>query len=428
MPNCVVLGSQWGDEGKAKVIDYMTPKSDVIVRFQGGANAGHTVINDKGKFIFHMVPSGIMSENKICVIGNGVVFDPEQFIKEVKELESEGIDITGRLFVSDSAHLVLPCHKISDQLNEEKTKNKIGTTGRGIGPAYADKISRKGLRTGDMIIEDSFLKKLKKNLEDANEYYLKLFNKRELIDIDKTIKEFKDYRKYLLPLLKDTSHFINQRMGLGESILFEGAQGSMLDIDHGTYPYVTSSNTTAGAVCSGSGVGPSCIDHVIGIVKAYTTRVGNGPFPTMAQDPEAEKLQNNGAEFGATTGRPRRCGWFDSVLLRKSIELNGFTRLAVTKLDVLDDFETIYICKGYEIDGKEVTEFPNSSDLLDKVKPIYEKHQGWLTNTSECREIEDLPENAKKYLNRIRELCCNIPILFVSVGPKRSETIEVNGI
>ncbi|MFW5960128.1 MAG: adenylosuccinate synthase, partial [Chitinivibrionales bacterium] len=376
MPNCVVLGSQWGDEGKAKVIDYMTPKSDVIVRFQGGANAGHTVINDKGKFIFHMVPSGIMSENKICIIGNGVVFDPEQFIKEVKELESEGIDITGRLFVSDSAHLVLPCHKISDQLNEEKTENKIGTTGRGIGPAYADKISRKGLRTGDMIIEDSFLEKLKKNLEDANEYYLKLFNKRELIDIDKTIEEFREYRKYLLPLLKDTSHFINQRMDLGDSILFEGAQGSMLDIDHGTYPYVTSSNTTVGAVCSGSGIGPSCINHVIGIVKAYTTRVGNGPFPTMAQGPEAEKLQNNGAEFGATTGRPRRCGWFDSVLLRKSIELNGFTRLAVTKLDVLDDFESIYICKGYEIEGKEVTEFPNSSDLLDKVKPVYEKHPG----------------------------------------------------
>jgi adenylosuccinate synthase len=426
MSNAVIVGTQWGDEGKAKIIDYLAESSDIVIRFQGGANAGHTVIANGKKFIFHLVPSGIMYPDKICVIGNGVVFDAEQFLREVDELTSFGISVEKRLFVSDAAHLVLPYHKSHDAAREiSMGKSKIGTTGRGIGPAYADKISRTGIRVGDLIEWNNFIAKLKIGFELHKSTITKVYNSEFNLSFDAIVEKFLSIRESVLPYIKDTAHYLFEAQREGKNLLFEGAQGTFLDIDHGTYPFVTSSNTIAGCACTGSGLGPSSLDHVIGIVKTYTTRVGNGPFPTELNDETGELLRSVGGEFGATTGRPRRCGWFDSVLVRKSAELNGLTRLALTKLDVLNGFGEILICTHYEIDGKKTELYPSEMAKLCKVKPIYESMPGWKCDISNCRSYDDLPSQAIKYIQKLCSFCYDIPVLIVSVGPDRNQTIEV---
>jgi len=429
MANAVIVGTQWGDEGKAKVIDYLTQKSDLIIRFQGGANAGHTVIANGQKFIFHLVPSGIMYSDKICIVGNGVVFDCEQFLREIDELKINNISVDGRLFVSDLAHLVLPFHKAQDGASESNMgQGKIGTTGRGIGPAYSDKTARTGIRVGDLRDWDGFVKKFKACFEFKSRFVKTMYHSPFDLDEEKIIDQYRLIRERMLPYINDTACYIYEAASKGKNILYEGAQGTFLDIDHGTYPFVTSSNTLAGYACPGCGVGPSMIDHVIGIVKVYTTRVGNGPFPTELNDSMGETLRREGGEFGATTGRPRRCGWFDSVMIRKAVQLNGLTRFALTKLDVLNNMEEIQICTHYEIDGKKVEQFPSDTSTLEKAVPIYETVKGWKCDISECKTIKDLPTEAIKYIHRIQELCYNIPILIVSIGPDRNQTIEVDPI
>ena len=425
MPNAVVVGTQWGDEGKAKVIDYLSRFCDVVIRFHGGANAGHTVIADGRKFIFHLVPSGIMYPDKICVVSNGVVFDIEQFLKEVDELKSKNIGVDGRLFVSDLAHLVMPYHKLKDAASESAMGGrKIGTTGRGIGPAYADKASRTGIRVGDLADWDSFTAKLARNFDEKKRllaFYKQPFD----LDLGEITETYRGFRQRIVPLIADTGDLLYKAAKGGKSLLFEGAQGTFLDIDHGTYPFVTSSNTIAGAACTGAGVGPSLINHVIGIVKAYTTRVGNGPFPTELTNALGERIRTVGGEFGATTGRPRRCGWFDSGLLRRSAQLNGLTRLALTKLDVLSDLDEIQICTHYEIDGARVDLYPTGLEAAARAVPKYETMPGWKTDLSGCKKLSDLPPKAIAYVKRLQSLCYNIPLLLVSVGPDRTQTIEV---
>jgi len=429
MPNVVIVGAQWGDEGKAKVIDYLTERSDVVIRFQGGANAGHTVIVDGDKFIFHMVPSGIMSPGKVCIVGNGVVFDVQQFFNEVDALKAKSVLVDGRLFVSDQAHLVLPYHKALDQASEKNMAgDKIGTTGRGIGPAYADKATRTGLRVGELARWDAFTKRLSANFE-AKKFYIETYLKGTFpLSLDAIIEEYRAVRERLMPYVIDTATYIHEAARESKRLLFEGAQGTFLDIDHGTYPFVTSSNTTAGAACTGSGLGPTAINHVVGIVKTYTTRVGNGPFPTELKDALGEKIREVGKEYGATTGRPRRCGWLDTVMVRKAVELNGLTRLALTKLDVLSDLPEVKICTHYSIDGKMVATFPSDPSALERVVPVYETLPGWQGELSKCSKLSDLPPNALRYIERLKELCYRVPILMVSTGPDRMETIEVEKV
>ena len=426
MPNIAIIGSQWGDEGKAKIIDYLSKKSDVIIRFQGGANAGHTVIVDGEKFIFHMVPSGIMYPSKVCIIGNGVVFDAEQFITEVDALQKKGISTDDRLLISDLAHLVLPYHKIIDKASESNMKgDKIGTTCRGIGPAYADKVNRVGIRTGDLVDWSNFQTKLEIAFEQKRFIIENVYKCTFDLNFNDLLEQFNTIRERIIPKICDTGSYIFNCLQQKKCLLFEGAQGTFLDVDHGTYPFVTSSNTVSGSICAGAGVGPSAIDHIVGIVKAYTTRVGNGPFPTECADDTGDKLRSEGGEFGATTGRPRRCGWFDSVLIRKAIQLNGFTRIALTKLDVLNNFDEIKICTHYKVNGETTEQFPSSSTSLENLEPVYETLPGWKTDISKLKKMSELPENAVKYVKRIQELCYNIPILILSVGPERSQTIEV---
>jgi adenylosuccinate synthase len=429
MPNTIIVGTQWGDEGKAKVIDYLTERSDLVIRFQGGANAGHTVIANGRKFIFHLVPSGIMYPDKTCVVGNGVVFDAEQFLAEIDELTSFGISTEGRVYVSDLAHLVLPYHKALDAAAEASMgEGKIGTTGRGIGPAYADKVSRTGIRVGDLLDWDQFETKFMSCFENKKKHIQVLLGSEFSLDAGSILQRYKAVRDRLLPFIGDTADLLFEASKNGKGLLFEGAQGTFLDIDHGTYPFVTSSNTVSGSACTGVGVGPTCIDHVVGIVKAYTTRVGNGSFPTELNNDLGETLRREGGEFGATTGRPRRCGWFDSVMLRKAVQLNGLTRLAITKLDVLNNLSELQICTHYEIDGKKTDQFPSRYSLLEKAVPIYETVEGWKENISECKKLSDLPSKALSYISRLKDLCYNIPVLIVSVGPDRTQTIEVEPI
>lgn len=429
MANTVIVGAQWGDEGKAKAIDYLTERSDVIIRYQGGANAGHTVIVDGQKFVFHLVPSGIMYPGKLCVVANGVVFDAEQFLNEVDELAERNISVAQRLFVSDLAHLVLPYHKAQDAaLEAQMGGKKIGTTGRGIGPAYADKASRVGIRVGDLLDWEIFIAKLEANF-NQKKYLIENVYKHEFkLRFEEVVDHYKAISSRLKPFITDTGKLIFEKSREGKKILFEGAQGTFLDIDHGTYPFVTSSNTVSGSACAGSGVGPTVINHVIGIVKTYTTRVGNGPFPTELNDAAGELIAREGHEFGATTGRPRRCGWFDAVMLRKAIQLNGMTRLALTKLDVLNKLDEIKICTHYEINGSRHDHFPSLTPSLEQVVPVYETLPGWKSDISQCKRMSDLPENAIKYINRLQEVCYNVPILLVSVGPDRNQTIEVEPI
>ncbi|HMA64670.1 MAG: adenylosuccinate synthase [Fibrobacterota bacterium] len=426
MPNAVIVGSQWGDEGKAKVIDYLTERSDIIIRFQGGANAGHTVIVDGKKFVFHLVPSGLMYPGKVCIVGNGVVFDAEQFLHEVDELNDSGISVKDSLFVSNLAHLVLPYHKAQDNASEASMgKDKIGTTGRGIGPAYADKANRCGIRAGDLVDWDIFVSKFRQMFAAKKHLVEKLYNTEFTLSETDILETYKKVRERMLPFIIDTAMYLYTATQNKKRLLFEGAQGTFLDIDHGTYPFVTSSNTISGSACSGCGVGPTVIDHVIGITKTYTTRVGNGPFPTELNDATGEQLRRDGGEFGATTGRPRRCGWFDSVMIRKAIQLNGITRLALTKLDVLNNLDEIKVCTHYEINGKKTDQYPSTLHELEKAVPIYESLEGWKSDISGCKKMSELPSKALAYYNKLLKLCYDVPALILSVGPDRTQTIEI---
>ncbi len=419
----VLVGSQWGDEGKGKIVDLISEKFEIVVRYQGGANAGHTVEIGDNKYILHLIPSGILRENVICAIGNGVVIDPTALLEEIQLLKSHNINVDGRLFISQNAHLIMPYHKLLDSISESGD-NKIGTTGRGIGPCYIDKYARKGIRIVDLLNRTELEKKIRSNLKEKNEILQKIHGHAGL-DVDQIVKDYLEFDQAIDKYIKDVPAFLNQSLDEGKSILLEGAQGTFLDIDHGTYPYVTSSSPTSGGACTGSGIPPTKIDAVIGIVKAYTTRVGNGPFPTELTDEEGEKLRQVGVEFGATTGRPRRCGWFDAFLVSYSKMINGITSVALTKLDVLSSFEKINVCIGYELNGKRLKNFPTNVEHLNKVKPIYETLDGWNTDISSCERYEDLPSKTRDYLNFISRYS-GIKIDIVSVGPKRKQTFYVN--
>jgi len=423
MPNTVLIGAQWGDEGKGKVIDVLSREADVIVRYQGGNNAGHTVeIGDK-KYILHLIPSGILQEKKTCVIGNGLVVDPIGLIEEIKGLEKEGIRVKNRLFISDRAHLVFPYHKAIDAGRENNSKKgtKIGTTKRGIGPSYCDKILRVALRMTDML-DPSFPEMMDQRIEDANNLISSLGGKP--LDKKEVRSQYTSAAEYLAPYITDSVTMLNDAMNEGKSILFEGAQGTMLDIDFGTYPFVTSSNSTSGGACTGSGVPPNRIDRVIGVVKAYTTRVGEGPFPTELFDDNGKLLATEGREFGATTGRPRRCGWFDAVIARYSAVVNGVNYWAITKLDVMDSLDKIKICVAYECDGRIYDSVPSNLKILEKCKPVYQEMDGWKTPTGNVTEFESLPPKAKAYVNRLCELT-GVKLGILSVGARRESTLRI---
>ena len=417
---CIVaIGTQWGDEGKAKMIDYYTRDADIIVRYQGGANAGHTVIAKGKKFVFHLVPSGILHEGRVCVVGNGVVLDPVQLLDEIKLLETEGFSVENRLFISDSAHLILPYHKELDGAMEERLTNKIGTTKRGIGPCYADKCLRTGIRAGDVLDRDFLKKRVAQAVEMKNLQLNKLYGKKTFT-VEEILDLLEKFRARASKMIINTQSYLHQSLNMNKRILLEGAQGYALDIDHGTYPFVTSSNPTIGGALMGTGLNTFDIEKVIGITKAYVTRVGEGPFPTEDSSEAGDRLRVNGGEFGATTGRPRRCGWFDAELLRQSKLTNGLTGIALTKLDVLSGFKKIKVAVSYEINGKKVDYFPGAH--LHEVKPVYEEIDGWDENISDCRDFNELPANTRSYV-RYLEKIIGVPVEIVSVGPGREGTI-----
>jgi len=423
MSSLLVIGSQWGDEGKGKIVDYLASRADIVARFQGGANAGHTVVVDGEQFILHQIPSGIIFPQPECVIGNGVVIDPIGFVKERDSLNERGINTVGRIKISGRAHLLMPYHKVLDKEREtSRGKGKLGTTGRGIGPAYEDKISRCGLRVMDFHKPDKLRDKLIENTELKNKI-LKAIGSNVVLDSDQIADEVLSYRDTFLELEADVSLYLHKMLTAGKKLLLEGAQGLMLDVDHGTYPFVTSSNTSIGGVFAGLGIAPQAVETVLGVVKAYTTRVGNGPLPTELTGPEGVKLRELGAEYGATTGRPRRCGWFDAVVTRYSKRINGLTGLAVTKLDVLDSLEEIGICNAYRWQGETITEFPLNPKILDECEPVYETLPGWKTQTSGITEYDSLPQATKNYLARISEIM-DCPIKLVSVGTQRDQIIN----
>lgn len=419
----ILVGTQWGDEGKGKIVDILSEKYEIVARYQGGANAGHTVQIGDQQYILHLIPSGIIRENVICVIGNGVVIDPKALLEEIDLLESHGIKVSGRLFISHNAHLIMPYHKLLDTLNESGA-NKIGTTGRGIGPCYIDKYARKGIKIVDLLNKSVLEKKIRENINEKNNLLKKIYEKDEL-DVEEIIKEYTEFDKIIDKYIKDVPVYLNTSISEGKSVLLEGAQGALLDVDHGTYPFVTSSNPTAGGACTGTGIAPNRIDEVIGIVKAYTTRVGNGPFPTELLDDDGETLRKFGAEYGATTGRPRRCGWFDSFLVKYSCMINGINSVSITKLDILGNFDKIKICTGYEIDGKMLKSFPTDISQLENIKPVYKIMEGWKTDISGIRSYDELPHATKKYLDFMSSEC-EFKIKIISVGPKRTQTIFVD--
>jgi len=428
LANIVIIGTQWGDEGKGKIVDLLAEHADYVVRFQGGNNAGHTMVVDGEQFISHLIPSGIL-QGKTCVIGNGLVVDPEVLLEEIDYLSGKGIAVgPEQLKISEKAHLIMPYHKRIDAARENAaSKNKkIGTTGRGIGPCYEDKAYRCGIRFVDLMKTENFEEKVKAVCKEKN-FYLTQYFKEDPVDPDEIIEKYKVYQQRLAPFVTDVSVYINKGIKAGKHVLFEGAQGTHLDIDHGTYPFVTSSNTVSGNACSGGGVGPKQISGIVGIVKAYTTRVGEGPFPTELFDAVGSKIQKTGAEFGATTGRKRRCGWLDTVILNNAVRLNSLTGLVITKLDVLDDLDTINICTAYDYKGTIIEDFPADLEILAECNPIYETLPGWKENTSKIRSYDELPENTKKYLKRIEELS-ETKVDIVSVGPGRDETIILNNI
>lgn len=421
--NVVVLGTQWGDEGKGKIVDLLTDQAAAVVRYQGGHNAGHTLVIDGQKTILRLIPSGILRADTQCLIGNGVVLSPEALFKEVGELEARGVPVRERLRISSACSLILPYHVALDQAREKaRGEAKIGTTGRGIGPAYEDKIARRGLRVGDLFHSERFAVKLKEVLDYHNFVLQNYFNEPP-VDFQKTYDEAMEHAKVMQPLVMDVVSRLHELRKAGENLMFEGAQGTLLDIDHGTYPFVTSSNTTAGGVATGSGVGPLYLDYILGITKAYTTRVGSGPFPTELFDETGAYLAKQGHEFGSVTGRPRRCGWFDAVILRRSIEINSISGLCLTKLDVLDGLETVRICTGYkDAAGNLLTEAPTDADSYIGLQPVYEEMPGWSESTVGAQSLEALPANAQAYIRRIAELV-EAPIDIVSTGPDRKETI-----
>jgi adenylosuccinate synthase len=419
MPVQVIVGAQWGDEGKGKVVDMLSEHADIVARYQGGANAGHTVCIDDKTYVLHLIPSGIFHQHITCVIGNGVVIDPQALMSEIAQLQAAGIDINGRLLVSHNAHLIMPYHKMLDSMRE-KGSAKIGTTGRGIGPAYIDKVMRVGIKIVDLLDRDILAKKLKSNIEEKNQIITKIYGETK-IDVDAIIAEYQEFDKKIDEYITDTSLYLNNALKDGKNIIAEGAQGALLDVDHGTYPFVTSSNPTSGGACTGLGIPPTAVDSIVGIVKAYSTRVGNGPFPTELLGETGERLRNIGHEFGATTGRPRRCGWFDAVALKYSAAINGIERTVITKLDVLDGFEEINVCVGYEVGGKRLKTFPSDVKTLESVKPVYETFAGWKTNLSDVRTYSELPQNTRTYLNALAALT-GTETWIVSVGPRRDQT------
>jgi adenylosuccinate synthase len=423
--NIVVIGTQWGDEGKGKIVDLLAENADIVVRFQGGNNAGHTMVVNGQQVISHLVPSGIL-QGKTCIIGNGVVVDPAVLIEEMDYLKKLGIKITqDRFKISEKAHIIMPYHKSIDHGREiMKGDQKIGTTGRGIGPCYEDKATRRGIRFAELVDSDLFGKLVKTIMAEKN-FYLENYLNSKGLDPDAVIEEYGEYAKKLAPYIANISILLHRAVQSGSHVLFEGAQGTHLDIDHGTYPYVTSSNTVAGNACNGSGVGPKAISGVNGIVKAYTTRVGEGPFPSELFDDDGDYMQKQGAEFGATTGRKRRCGWLDTVIVKNAVRLNSLTGLTITKLDVLGGMDAIKICTAYESNGAVRDDFPANLKTLAQCKPVYETLPGWTEDISGVREKDDLPENAIKYLNRIQEIT-ETPIDIISVGPGREQTIVLN--
>ncbi|MGI9229665.1 MAG: adenylosuccinate synthase [Gammaproteobacteria bacterium] len=420
--NVVVIGTQWGDEGKGKIVDLLTENVAAVVRFQGGHNAGHTVVIDGTTTVLHLIPSGVLRDNVSCMIGNGVVLSPAALIEEIKMLEASGINVRDKLFISEACTLILPHHIRLDQLREQaRGKTAIGTTGRGIGPAYEDKVARRGLRAGDLLHPERLESGLQEVLEYHNFILQHYFNS-EPLDYQAMLQETLAHAEIIGPMLADVTEMLYQIKLQDGKILFEGAQGTLLDIDHGTYPYVTSSNTTAGNAATGSGVGPLNFDYVLSITKAYTTRVGSGPFPTELFDEAGEWLRDKGKEYGATTGRPRRCGWFDAVSVRRSMQLNSISGLCITKLDVLDGLDTVQICNAYKLNGETRHTPPIGAENYAQCQPVYEQMPGWQETTAGVRDYADLPENAKNYLNRLQELC-ETPIAIISTGPDRAETI-----
>ena len=417
----VVVGAQWGDEGKGKLVDVLAERADLVVRYQGGANAGHTVVIGEEQFILQQIPSGILHPRVTCVVGNGVVLDPEQFFAELDGLATKGVDTQGRVAVSERAHLVLPYHKLLDQANE--SSQRIGTTGRGIGPTYEDKYGRRGIRVGDLGDLKHAAELVRERVERANRV-LAMLGSSERASADDHLALLERIAPRLVPLSVDAGLAVHRALRGGKRVLLEGAQGALLDVDHGTYPFVTSSNTTAGGAATGAGIGPTAIDGVLGVVKAYTTRVGNGPLPTEALDGEGARLREIGAEFGAVTGRPRRCGWFDATVVRYSVRVNGLTGLAVTKLDVLDTFREIPVGASYTLDGVSCEEMPSDVERLGRVRPVYETLPGWERPTTGARRLADLPPQARAYLDRLQDLA-GAPIRYVSVGTRRDQIIEV---
>ncbi|ARU55913.1 adenylosuccinate synthetase [Oleiphilus messinensis] len=420
--NVVVLGTQWGDEGKGKIVDLLTEQVSAVVRFQGGHNAGHTLVIDGVKTVLHLIPSGILRENVQCLIGNGVVLAPDALLKEIRELEEKSVPVRDRLRISAACPLILPIHVALDQAREKaRGSDAIGTTGRGIGPAYEDKVSRRGLRVGDLFQAERFEEKLRKIMEYHN-FMLKNYYQAEDVCVEKTLEDALAWAKELQPMVCDVVDALHAGRKDGANLLFEGAQGSLLDIDHGTYPFVTSSNTTAGGTATGSGFGPLYLDYILGITKAYTTRVGSGPFPTELFNSEGEHLAKKGHEFGATTGRPRRCGWFDAVALRHAIQINSVSGICLTKLDVLDGLETVKVCTGYRYKGEELLRPPvDCADFAD-IEPVFEELPGWTESTLGAKRLEDLPENARAYIKFLEDQI-EAPIDIISTGPDRNETI-----
>ena len=425
MSSFVVLGAQWGDEGKGKMTDYLAEEAEVIVRFQGGNNAGHTVEVGEKQYKLHLIPSGILYDDKLNIIGNGVVVDPKALFEEIDYLEKEGVSVTpNKLIISDRAHVIMPYHKVLDKLKEKaRGKNDIGTTGKGIGPCYTDKFERCGIRICDLIDEEVFKDKLKQNIEAKNKYIVNVLDGEEL-NYDEILKEYLSLAERLRPYIQDTSVRLYNEIKDDKTVLFEGAQGMLLDIDYGTYPYVTSSNTTACGVSSGAGIGPNMVTNAVGIAKAYTTRVGKGPFPTELNNEIGDWIREKGHEYGVTTGRSRRCGWLDAVILKTTVRVSGLTSLCVTKIDTLAGLDKLKICVGYKFNGNIIDYFPASLSDLEKCEPVYEEFEGWGEEVENARSYDELPLNAKKYLERIEELT-GTKISIVGVGPRRDQTIRV---
>jgi len=422
MPVQIIVGAQWGDEGKGKVVDMLSERADIVARYQGGANAGHTVCIGDRQYVLHLIPSGMFHENITCVIGNGVVIDPVALMSEIAQLRQAGVSIAGRLLISHNAHLIMPYHKQLDAARE-RVSEKIGTTGRGIGPAYIDKAMRTGIRIVDLLDRDEVARKLAVNIEEKNQILTKIYGESKL-DVDAIIAEYVEFDKEIDEYITDTSAYLNAALAAGKRVIAEGAQGALLDVDHGTYPFVTSSNPTSGGACTGLGIPPTSVNDIVGVVKAYSTRVGNGPFPTELNDATGERLRETGHEFGATTGRPRRCGWFDAVALKYSAMVNGITRIAITKLDVLDAFDEISICTGYEVEGRRLRAFPTDARTLERVRPVYETFPGWKSPIAGVRTYGELPVNARAYVEALGRIT-GTSVWIVSTGPRRDQTITL---